>query len=215
MNYKKAIIEKINKLSGCRSPYEVFCDWVKCSAISLQNNCSTHNKIWEEREKQFLQTISPYGESGSEFADMLGILSMALEDNIDDVLGKVYMESELGNKGTGQFFTPFHVSRMCAELELQKEDGKRKITISEPSCGAGGMIIASAAVLNDRGINYQNCLDVVAQDLDWKAVYMCYVQLSLLGIRAVVAQGDTLSEPYVSGKTNPERIFYTPKYMGL
>lgn len=39
MNYTKEIIERINKLSGSRSPYEVFCDWIKCSAISIQNAC--------------------------------------------------------------------------------------------------------------------------------------------------------------------------------
>lgn len=214
-DYKKEIIGKINKLSGCRSPYEVFYDWIKCSAIAIQNSCRLHDNLWEKREEQFMQTLKPYGESGADFGDMLGILSMALENDIDDVLGKVYMEAELGNKSTGQFFTPFHVSRMCAELALQKEDGNQKITINEPSCGAGGMIIAAAAVLKDRGINYQRCLNVVAQDLDWKAVYMCYVQLSLLGIRAVVVQGDTLSEPYVPGETNQECIFYTPKHMGV
>ena len=63
----------------------------------------------------------------------------------------------------------------------------------EPSTGGGGIIIAAAKVLKDRGLNYQKCLKVVAQDLDWKGVYMTYVQLSLLGIEATVIQGDSLS----------------------
>lgn len=162
-----------------------------------------------------MQTIRPYGEHGLEFGDMLGFLTMALENDISDILGQVYMEAELGNKSTGQFFSPFHISRMCAELSLRDQDGSQKITLNEPSCGAGGMIIATAAVLKDRNVNYQLCLDVIAQDLDWKAVYMCYVQLSLLGIRAVVVQGDTLSAPYIPRKTNPECIFYTPRHMGV
>ena len=49
-----------------------------------------------------------------------------------------------------------------------------------PKCGSGGMVVATAQVLQKRGINYQKTLDVVCQDLDWLAVYMCYVQLSLL-----------------------------------
>lgn len=216
MNYKKEIIERLNRLSGSRSPYEVFCDWIKCSAISIQNACHIiHNGLWKKREEQFLQTIRPYGEAGQEFGDMLGLLTMALDQDISDILGQIYMEAELGNKSTGQFFTPFHISRMCAELGLRDQDGSQKITINEPSCGAGGMVIAAAAALKERKINYQRCLDVVAQDLDWKAVYMCYVQLSLLGIRAVVVQGDTLSDPYLPGKTNTECIFYTPRHMGV
>ena len=215
MNYTKEIIERINKLSGSRSPYEVFCDWIKCSAISIQNACQIHNDLWKKREEQYMQTIRPYGEHGLEFGDMLGFLTMALENDISDILGQVYMEAELGNKSTGQFFSPFHISRMCAELSLRDQDGSQKITLNEPSCGAGGMIIATAAVLKDRNVNYQLCLDVIAQDLDWKAVYMCYVQLSLLGIRAVAVQGDTLSAPYIPRKTNPECIFYTPRHMGV
>ena len=86
--------------------------------------------------------------------------------------------------------------------------------MNEPSRGSGGMIIAAAKVLKDRGINYQNVLKAVAQDLDWKAVYMCYVQLSLLGIDAVVVQGNTLSDP--DWRTRPkECIFRTPKNMGM
>ena len=67
---------------------------------------------------------------------------------------------------------------------------------TEPSCGAGGNIIAIAEKLKADGINYQERLCVTCQDLDWKAIYMCYVQLSLYGIPAVVVQGDTLREPF-------------------
>ena len=77
------------------------------------------------------------------------------------------------------------------------------------------MIIALAKVLKDRGINYQRCMDVVAQDLDWNGVYMTYVQLSILGIKATVVQGDTLANPYKDGLYHPERIFRTPGKMGL
>lgn len=76
------------------------------------------------------------------------------------------------------------------------------------------MIIAAAKTLKKKGINPQTVLKIVAQDLDWKAVYMCYVQLSLLGLDAVVVQGDTLAEP--GWRTRPkECIFRTPKNMGL
>ena len=94
-------------------------------------------------------------------------------------------------------------------------DGSHKITINEPTCGGGGMIIAAADVLKRRGINYQRCMKVFAQDLDWKCVYMCYVQLSLLGVDAVVVQGDTLCDPYTGNNYPRSRIFRTPNNMGL
>ena len=76
------------------------------------------------------------------------------------------------------------------------------------------MIIATAAALKEKGINYQKNMEVAAQDLDWKGVYMCYLQLSLLGIRAVCVQGDTLAEPYISSYPS-DRVLYTPAKMGV
>lgn len=213
MDYKKEIITRINGISGSRSPYEVFCDWVKCCAIAIQNSCQIKNNLRSRREEEYLQTIKPYGDKGQVFAEMTALLTMGLEEEVTDVLGQVYMEAGLGNKNTGQFFTPFHVSLMCAEMSI--DCGSEKIALNEPSCGAGGMIIAAAEILRRRGINYQERLDVVAQDLDWKAVYMCYIQLSMLGIKGIVVQGDTLSTPYISGKMQPECVFYTPRKMGV
>ena len=76
------------------------------------------------------------------------------------------------------------------------------------------MIIAAAMELKSKGMNYQDKLEVVAQDLDWNCVYMCYVQLSLLGINAVVVQGDTLHEPH--DKDVPkQRVMATPMKKGV
>lgn len=222
-DHKKEIIKTINSMSGSRSGYEIFSDWVSCMAIAIEN--STHvfrNEIWQEREKLYKDTMNRYTlEERQKFPEMLAHLTMAFEEGPDDILGKVYMESGMGSRVTGQFFTPFNISEMVARLSLetsieQYEKGElEKITVLEPSCGAGGMIIAAAKVLQQRGINYQQAMDVVAQDLDWKGVYMCYVQLSLLGISAICVQGDTLSDPYVPGKTERSHILQTPKKAGM
>lgn len=170
----------------------------------------------EKREEQYLSTIRKYDkEARYKMSDMVRMLTATYEDTgLSDVLGEVYMESVGGNKNTGQFFTPYHVSLACAELAVPKNINDDRILLHEPSCGSGGMVVATAQVLQKRGINYQKTLDVVCQDLDWSAVYMCYVQLSLLGIKAIVAQGDTLAEQYKKGYPK-ERVFYTPAKRGL
>lgn len=223
IDHKKEIIKIISSMSGSRSEYEIFSDWIRCMAIAIEN--STHvfrNEIWKEREKLYKDTMNRYTlEERQKFPEMLAHLTLAFEEGLDDILGKVYMEFGMGSRVTGQFFTPFNVSEMVARLSLetiieQYEKGElEKITVLEPSCGAGGMIIAAAKVLQQRGINYQQAMDVVAQDLDWKGVYMCYVQLSLLGISAICVQGDTLSDPYVPGKTEQSHILQTPKKAGM
>lgn len=197
---KKQIAKCIKEISsGAYSPQVVFFDWMQCLALSISNTCTLiHNDLWKKREEQYLSTIRKYDkEARYKMSDMVRMLTATYEDTgLSDVLGEVYMESVGGNKNTGQFFTPYHVSLACAELAVPKNINDDRILLHEPSCGSGGMVVATAQVLQKRGINYQKTLDVVCQDLDWSAVYMCYVQLSLLGIKAIVAQGDTLAEQY-------------------
>lgn len=215
---KKEIIKTINSMSGSQSPYNIFCDWIELMALGIANSlCVIHGATWQEREKRYLQIAEKYSKADmKKFVDMFAWLTKSFGEKVTDFLGEIYMESGCGNKNTGQFFTPFNVSLMTAETSVPVDyDGSYPLSVNEPSCGGGGMIIAFAEVLKRKGLNYQQCMRVVAQDLDWKGVYMCYVQLSLLGIDAVVVQGDTLTDPYISGHYPQNRIFRTPKNMGL
>jgi len=209
---KKEIAKNIIKLSGKYTTYTVFTDWVKIVALSIANsNTLLHDKIWRQREEQYLQVINKYSKNEqSILADMMGMLITAFENETYDILGEIYMEAECGNKSTGQFFTPYHVSELCAGMLLENKITKDKgqITINEPSCGGGGMIIAYLNLLKKQGINYQENVKVVAQDIDWNSIYMCYTQLSLLGVKAIVCQGDTLTDPDIR-KYPRERVFET------
>lgn len=229
MNRKADITQAINTIAGKYSAYEVYSDWIRCMALSISNTVNLkHDKVWQERERMYLDTMQRYSkEEVTRFCEMTAWLIETLEDSPDDVLGDIYMKSDMGSKATGQFFTPFHLSVLNARLLLcnfissfdgemtKKNNGMTKLTINEPSCGGGGMIIAVAKVLHEAGINYQSIMEVVAQDLDWKGVYMCYVQLSLLGISALCVQGDTLCDPYVRNKTEETHILRTPRKVGV
>lgn len=215
MDRKKEIIKTIHSIAGKYSAYEVFTDWIRCCSLSISNSCQLiQDKVWHDREQLYLDTINRYTkEEVVLFIKMLDMLCETLEDNVSDVLGEIYMEAGMGSKSAGQFFTPFHLSVLCAEMSLPKEDWEI-YEINEPSCGGGGMIIAAAVALKNRGIDYQRKMKVIAQDLDWKGVYMCYLQLSLLGIDAVVVQGNTLTEPYID-RYPPERTLRTPMNRGV
>lgn len=211
---KKQIVEQIEKMSGRYSPYNIFSDWVEMMAISIQNTCQqVHNSLWKQREKDYMDICGRYEKKEIiAFGEMMGMLVITLdEQGPRDVLGEIYMESGCGSKYTGQFFTPWHLSLLSAKLMDFSND--KVYTVNEPSCGGGGMILAVAAVMKERGIDYQKMLKVVAQDLDWKAVYMTYVQLSLLGINGIVTQGNTLEEPNIEEYPR-HRIFRTPANMG-
>ena len=216
---KKMILNEIYDMAKAYSPYQVFSDWICCSSLAIQNSVTLiHNKAWNDREQLYKSTLNKYQADAEErFAKMFVWLSALLEEDMTDALGQIFMEGDMGSKVTGQFFTPFHISELTARIALKETiesfDGSA-IPMTEPSAGGGGMIIATAKVLKEAGINYQKYLDVVAQDLDWKSVYMCYLQCSLLGIKATVVQGDTLIEPFDARKTDPAHVMRTPAKMG-
>lgn len=213
------IVKILKSMSGKYSTYDIFSDWIEVMALSIANSCRLkHDDVWTAREDKYFQIYKKYTKEEFEnFSQCFAYLVQAFENfNFDDILGSIYMQLECGNKESGQFFTPYCISKLMAEVNIPVNyDGKEIITINEPTVGAGGMIIATAEALYKRGHNPQRCMKVIAQDLDWKAVYMSYVQFSLLGLNAEIAQGDTLTDPYISGSFPPDRVLFTPKRCGI
>ena len=111
---KKRIAEMINKMQGGYTPYEIFTDWVELMALSICNTCHlVHDKVWQQREEQYLKIISKYNKKERyALSEMFNMLACMLEDNTTDALGEIYMEAGCGNKGTGQFFTPFNLLKL-------------------------------------------------------------------------------------------------------
>lgn len=219
MDYEKFIIETITKLSGKYTPYQIFTDWIRMLAIAIQNSCQPiHDKLYKDREDQYITTAKKYSsEEIKMLCDMAGALTEVMEERFGDILGEIYMKSGCGSRQTGQFFTPYHLSYLSANLVIESQFDQivknDHIELNEPSTGGGGFLIAFAQVLKEKGIDYQRKLHVVAQDLDWNGVYMTYIQMSLLGVKAIVVQGDTLREPYRKGYDS-YRVLRTPAEMG-
>ena len=129
--------------------------------------------------------------------ELLGITALAVQEGGCDFLGQVVGDLELINGHMGQFFTPYDVSRMIAEMtladarELIREKGF--ITVAEPASGAGGMIIAAADVITKQGFDIGHQLYVDATDISPMCFKMTYLQAALRGIPAIVRRGNTLS----------------------
>lgn len=203
-----------------RDHYTVLRDFFELSAISIRNAVDfgrerdtyemRYKAIAEKYRKEYLDIIA------SAFA-MLGsqILKAANGDiPFADWAGEIYMNSGTSNGRAGQFFTPYHVSHLMAECSLERDEvlgriGKDPddvITIYEPACGAGGLIVASIDALNDAGVNYSWNAFVDCGDIDPRCVHMTYVTLSLLGVPAVVRLGDALMMEY-------RQAWFTPAYL--
>lgn len=208
----KKIVEIINGMSGKRNPFEIFSDWVEMLSISISNACTLFDtKVKQERESRYFAIIGKYSvKEQKQFPIMTALLALSLESSIHDALGEIFMSGGMGSNITGQFFTPFHISLTLAEMRFREKEEK----LLEPSCGSGASILAMAQVMKNNGMDYQNSLKVVAQDLDWRSVYMCYVQMSLLGIDGIAVQGDSLQNVSID-EIEASHKLYTPKKAGV
>lgn len=198
MIHRKNLIKLIEASGYRHSSWQVFSDFVEMAAISISNAVDWAQR--EARERRYAEIISRYdAEEAGRFPRMLGELVMELEaSGPADVLGQVFMEMELMSKWHGQFFTPYELCRMMSRMMVDDQmrdliERRGFIRANEPACGGGAMIIAMAEEMHKAGINYQQHLHVVAQDVDAKAVHMAYIQLSLLHIPAIVIQGNTIA----------------------
>lgn len=199
------ILKLIEKGAYKVSAHEFLSDIFECGAIAISNRFDMSQ--YEQREKRYLQIIKKYDTTIQQliaeiFAKIFLILTQQINSAVgfNDYLGDIYMRFKTSNNKAGQFFTPYCVSKACAEIALNENvineaiEKDKILTLSEPACGSGGMIVAAVDVLYYKyHFNYSRNLVVECSDIDSRCVHMTYLQLGLAGIPAVIFKRDTLS----------------------
>jgi type I restriction enzyme M protein len=113
-----------------------------------------------------------------------------------DVLGQAYeyliaqFADDAGKKG-GEFYTPKMVVRLIVEC-LRPEEG---MSIYDPTCGSGGMLLEAVHYLERQGKNPKS-LSLFGQERNLNTWAICQMNLFLHDIDdASIARGDTLLDP--------------------
>lgn len=215
-DHQKSIAKTFEGLlrSGRHSRWTVWCDFVALAACSLS---LADLRQREDRERLYSEVAKKYTQDELQrFSEMFGEVVLALDEEPEqDLLGELYMRLELGNHYNGQFFTPYNVCKMMAQMQAGNlQDAleiKGYISVNDPCCGAGALLIAFANECRRQDINYQQHVLFVGQDIDFTAAMMCYIQLSLLGCPGYVIVGNTLTTPPTELLTN-QNVWYTPLY---
>jgi len=194
-DHEKEFISLFNSIARGTRRLQVFTDFISCSVIALQNGL----QFCEKREKKYMAIVARYKkEDVSSMAGLLAYVVNGLEEKPCDFLGRIYMLLELGDKGKDQYFTPWSVALMMAQMQLGRPEelfrDKPFITFAEPACGAGAMTLAFASVLRQAGYSPHRHMWVSVTDIDPLAAGMAYIQLSLCGIPGEVVIGNALSD---------------------
>ena len=119
--------------------------------------------------------------------------------NVDvepDILGNAYeyliaqFADDAGKKG-GEFYTPKMVVRLIVEC-LQPQNS---MSIYDPTCGSGGMLLESMHYLERNGLNPRS-VSLYGQEININTWSICKMNLFLHGIDdAEILKGDTLRTP--------------------
>lgn len=222
---QKTIVKLMGELTGRYSGWEIWQDFIIMSAISIANTVGGPYK--DAREKEYHARAGKYSAQEMEiFSQMLYEVVAELDRDPDqDFLGELFMALDLGNEWKGQFFTPYDVCRMMAAMSFgddfkAKADRHGWVSVNDPACGAGALLIAFANECRrpGRDLNYQTSVLFVAQDIDFLAGCMCYIQLSLLGCPGYVVIADSIVNPSTSYDArgllpaDGPQVWYTPMY---
>ena len=189
----KRIIKEINNFES-NDIWEIYNDFLMISAENfrrlLDKDFNIHHNIYDKYSNVEINS----------FNKMLIVLDELLQNDKKDHLGDLLMELEMANKLNGQFFSPFDISLISSMLGISKDEvdikikEKGYITLHEMSVGGGAIVIAVAKLLSEWGYNPKENLLVVCNDLDKKAIYMSYIQFTLLDIPSVIFEMDTLTQ---------------------
>lgn len=189
------------------------------SACAMSNTVDkTH---YDEREKRYLETINKYEKSQQHiFPELYADVVMALDENPEqDFLGEMFMDLHLNCEELKQIFTPYHVCQLMSDVTMgdlvEQVNKQGYVSINDCCCGAGATLIAAInsarRKLEDAGLNFQNHILVIGQDIEELVALMCYIQISLLGVAGYVKVGNSLTEPMTSGDSM-ENYWFTPMY---
>lgn len=201
----RKILERVSHRHDTRSVFDTFTRFAAC-ALAVQT-----------REAEYLEEAKRWERADLDlFGQALGALVLEMESKpFEDVLGRHYMEFALSSKGqqwNGEFHTPKTVCDLMARMVLGDTGSlptDRPITVCEPACGAGAMILSLAEACPPET---RRRLRVTAIDINRTACDMAFVNTTLWGIPTRVFHGNTLSQEYWAAWSN---IHYIAPWLPL
>lgn len=223
---RKEFCKLIHEVSYSRHVWDVFADFVEFAALAthqipylsgdLKSSEASARIEGEYRER--MQRLRNPDKEIKRYSHLMGIMTAALSTEVHDFLGGAFEELGLSNSKAGQFFTPFPVCRFMAAisagdvkvtLDKKVAEGKPPIvTVQDPACGAGGMLIAFALEVLQQGVDPRANIFFSAVDIDRRCFNMAYSQLGLLSLIADVHWGNTLSMEMWEHRETPQRALF-------
>lgn len=206
------ILDELVRTEGLRQ-FEALSAFLELTARAFRGK-TVLLEAWDKNEAEYLAKVGTFRhpkETTEACARALALLITALDAEPTDFLGPIFMECA-ANPHSGQFFTPWSLCQIMADMQIGEDVAEitktRIVTIQEPACGCGAMVIAAAERLKKLGVCPARRAHCVLVDVDIRCVWASYIQCSLLGISATVIHGNTLSLETWSAWQTPTAIWF-------
>ncbi|MBX3490851.1 N-6 DNA methylase [Parvibaculum sp.] len=210
----REFIKLVNDMARQRRHSDIIRDFAECAYLAIAQRVPfTAPERAAQMEERFVEIVKRGG--GEPYRDQLSRLLAMTVDGLEeggDFFGAMVADLGALNEGFGQYFTPFEVSRLMAEINLPDDEMRRLVeangfvTGCEPAAGSGGMIIAFSEVMKSRGFSPATHLWFTAVDIDPFCFHLCYVQLALLDICADVYLGDSIANRFQEVASTPAKL---------
>ncbi len=201
----KEFVRLLNDIDRSKYRTEVFSDFCEMSYCALAKNASPFAEQQDALETQYMEVVGRYRDKDDvrKMPELMGIALGEIGNGGCDFLGMVAGEIGALESKLGQFFTPYEVSRLMAEINLADVDRMIEeqgfITACEPAAGAGGMLMALADVIEGKGHNLETTVWIEAVELSRSTYHMCYLQCAARGLAGKIICGNSLSLEVFTG----------------
>src|SRR5258706_5350759 len=164
----RKILERLSHRHDTRKVFDAFTRFSAC-ALAAQT-----------REPEYLEEAKRWEKPDLElFAEAFGALVLEMEARpFEDLIGGRYMEFALSSKGqqwNGEFHTPKPICDLMARMtlgDMESMPAEGPITICEPACGAGAMILSVGQACSPE---VRRLLRVTAIDISRTACDMAFI----------------------------------------
>ncbi len=196
--------KSLTAISRAHSTDVNFRNFIEAAYCACAKGTAPSREAADALEARYMAVVAHYGENKHEamnaIAALMGRLVEAVSEYSGDYLGVTFMREDVcfRNRQKGQFFTPFAVSKCIAQMQLDRAliervvAEQRPVTICDPACGAGGMIIAAAEALCELGFQPENVMLATLTDIDPLCMKMAFLQMWIKNSPAICIHGDTL-----------------------
>lgn len=201
----RKLLESISHRNDTRRVFDAFTRFAAC-CLAMQT-----------REAEYLEEAKHWERPELDlFGKALGALIVEMETRpFEDILGGYYLEFALSSKGqqwNGQFHTPKTICDLIARMtlgDMESLPAEGPITVCEPACGAGAMILSLAQACAPE---VRRRLRVTAIDINRTACDMAFINTTLWGVPTRIIHGDSLTLKFWSAWSN---IHYIAPWLPL